>query len=379
MQELTSRVAGVVAKVMPTTACTSIDGVHERRYLANNFHIRQIITLHDPRHPNWSAETDITESLAIMTRQSHGDTEFISLARYPRNTEEVLHLRERILSGTLGELGMRCLWPAQRMQAGDWSPSIWFHPKLANACYEIDSNAQKTGWMRLGDEWPIQTTKQIVGQKKWKWCDEQHAVVSATRYAGMDAQTTVNGKIDGWAKPTLVREPARTRTIENLASKAGILHVANTQDAGSARLFAIVLEVPAVGYTWTPVQQIETDEAQAIAVWLNSTPGRIVARRWISRKATWPYWQPKAIQQIVVPDVRGDVGKKMRRILAKAFRDTRGVEVPQYRDGACSVREAWDGAVAEATGISRRKISQWAKLLHKEPTIAQTTNLPESS
>lgn len=371
MQELISRDAGVMAKVMPTTACTSIDGLHERKYFAANFHIQKIITLHNPKHLNWSAETDITESLMVMTRKGQGDTEFISLAKYPRNADEVLQLRECILSGALEEWGTRCLWPTRRMLAGDWSPAIWFHPELANACGETGDLAGTERWTRLEKAWPVQTTKEIVGKQKWEWCDEQDAVVSVTRFAGMDAQTAISGKIDAWAKPT--PSHSSEQTIKNLQDKSGILHIANTQDSGSARLFAIVLPVPAVGYTWTPVQNIGADEAKAVAVWLNSTPGRIAARRWASRKLTWPFWQPKSIGQIVVPDVRRDADVNMRRILAKAFRDTQRMEVPQYRDGACPVREAWDDAVAEATGISRRKISRWAELLHKEPTIAQTT------
>ena len=377
MQELTDCETGVIAKVMPTTACTSVGGIHERKYWAENFHIRRIITLHDPKRPNWSAETDLTESLMIMAREKQGDTEFISLAQYPRDPEEVLELRELILAGTLKGWGMRCPWPAERMQAGDWSPAVWFHPELANACREIDDKAERKRWLRIGNAWDIQTTKEIVGKQKWQWCEKQDAVVQVTRYAGGNAQTKLSGSIDGWAKPTPSHNSKQT--IMNLWDKAGKLHIANTQDAGSARLFAIVLRSPAVGYTWTPVQQIKTDEAKAVAVWLNSTPGRIAARQWFSRKATWPFWQPKAIQQIVAPDVRGNAGEKIRHILVQAFQDTRRMKVPQYRDGTCPVRETWDDAVSEATKISRRKIRRWAELLHKEPTIAQAPESPEST
>lgn len=369
MNELVDRQIGVVARVMPATVCTAIDNA-KRRYLAKNFNIRKIITLHDPKKPNWSADTDIPESLVVMTRQGNTDTEFISLARYPRKAEDVWQLYECILTRKLGSWGTRCSWPITRIQIGDWSPAVWFHPELANAFREIDDLNSKTGWMRLGDGWPIQTTREIVGKQKWQWCDPHGAIVNVTKGSGESAQTTIAGKIDAWAKPA--PEHNSLQTIENLKGKEGLLHIANTQNASSARLFAIVLDTLSVGYAWTPVQQIESNEANAIAVWLNSTLGRIAARRWASRHLSWPLWQPKAIQQIVVPDVRGNSGKKMRRVLANAFQSTQGMEVPQYRDGTCPVREAWDDAVAEATGISRRKISRWAELLHKEPTIAQT-------
>ena len=39
---------GVLAKVIPATACTGASGVDERRFLADRFHIERIVTTHDP-------------------------------------------------------------------------------------------------------------------------------------------------------------------------------------------------------------------------------------------------------------------------------------------------------------------------------------------
>ena len=40
---------GVLAKVIPTTACIGASGVDERRFLAERFHVERIVTTHDPR------------------------------------------------------------------------------------------------------------------------------------------------------------------------------------------------------------------------------------------------------------------------------------------------------------------------------------------
>ena len=84
---------GVLGKVLPTTACTSTSGVAERKYLAKHFHIDTIVTSHDPKHPNFSVNTAIHESLLVCRRRtretSDKPTLFISLHKMPRTQSEV--------------------------------------------------------------------------------------------------------------------------------------------------------------------------------------------------------------------------------------------------------------------------------------------------
>jgi len=80
------RETGVLAKILPVTACTSAGGLAERRFLAVRFHIERIVTSHDPKRPNLSANTGIHEALLIARRKDVGSekpTEFVSLARIP--------------------------------------------------------------------------------------------------------------------------------------------------------------------------------------------------------------------------------------------------------------------------------------------------------
>ena len=59
---------GVLAKVMPVTACTGASGLRERRFLASRFHVDVIVCSHDPREPNLSTHTSINECLLIARR-----------------------------------------------------------------------------------------------------------------------------------------------------------------------------------------------------------------------------------------------------------------------------------------------------------------------
>ena len=63
---------GILATVMPVTACTGASGLRERRFLASRFHIDTIVCSHDPRNPNLSTHTSINECLLIARRRDGG-------------------------------------------------------------------------------------------------------------------------------------------------------------------------------------------------------------------------------------------------------------------------------------------------------------------
>lgn len=371
MEELVDHKQGVLAKIMPTTACTAIDAT-ERIFLAERFDIALVVTIHDSRDFNWSAETDITESMLVARRRNGDDrpTRFISLARKPKNAEEVQDLHQRILKRDLGAWGRECEWSRERMAGGDWSPAVWFHPELAEAARTLEELADEdAAWTRIGKVWgDVNTTKQIVGQEKWEWCEEHEAEVSVIKGAGMDAQTRIEGAIDGWARRAKQWKD-NERVLHNLTEKASYLLITNTQNSSSAKLNSVAVNKRVVGYTWTPVQMISKEEAEAIAVWNNSTMGRIAMRKLGSRSLTWPMYQPQAISQLVVPDLSGGSGEAAKRRLCDAFALTKNELVPQYRQGILGVREIQDDAVAEATGLDRSWIRDCANLLSEEPTI----------
>ena len=60
---------------------------------------------------------------------------------------------------------------------------------------------------------------------------------------------------------------------------------------------------------------------------------------------------------------------RVRRILADCWEHTRDMEVPQFRDGECKVRQLWDKAVAEAMGWDSQEMARLRHLLHQEPHV----------
>lgn len=221
---------------------------------------------------------------------------------------------------------------------------------------------------RLGDLYQVSTTKETVGKSKWTWCDERDAEVPVVKSASESGQTRIRGRIDGWAKRA-PRQQDNQRELDLLTAKAGRLLVANTQNASSGRLVAVAFPRPLVGYAWTPVRNVTTQDAQALVVWINSTIGRILLRKYASRSTHWPMYQPAAIKQLVVPNTTGKHWKRMRQPLLDAYRATKDKTVPQYRDSDTEVRRIWDHAAAKAAEVQPRTIDRWRRQIEVEPFV----------
>ena len=136
---------GVLGKVIPATACIGKSGVHERRFLAERFHIERVVTTHDPKRINFSENTGIHECLLLCRRWPEGKrppTEFVSLRRMPENAAEAAEVADALASGNPGDWGNVHHWPADRVSGGDWTPVQWYDGGLADATVELEANAR---------------------------------------------------------------------------------------------------------------------------------------------------------------------------------------------------------------------------------------------
>ena len=62
---------GVLASIIPTTACVGRAGLESRRFISQRFHLKYVITLHDPERPAFSENCALSESLLIGSRHIH--------------------------------------------------------------------------------------------------------------------------------------------------------------------------------------------------------------------------------------------------------------------------------------------------------------------
>ena len=105
-------------------------------------------------------------------------------------------------------------------------------------------------------------------------------------------------------------------------------------------------------------------EAKAIAVFLNSTAGRLQLLRNPGRKLAFPQYDPEPLESIRIPNVQDD---RICSILAGCWERTKDMVVPQFRDGECEVRRLWDEALAQAMGWDAAELASLRHLLHQEP------------
>ena len=115
-----------------------------------------------------------------------------------------------------------------------------------------------------------------------------------------------------------------------------------------------------------PVTGFSPEESKAIAVFLNSTIGRIQIMSNAGRTLEFPMYRPATYANIRIPDIKS---ARIRDILADCWERTKEMHVPQFRDGECEVRRLWDEAVAEAMGWDADELARLRNLLHNEPHV----------
>ena len=156
------------------------------------------------------------------------------------------------------------------------------------------------------------------------------------------------------------------KNAEKLLNKSGYLLITSGQDISSARLTAVASDKKYVGRGWSPLSNIDINEAKGLAVFLNSTIGRLQFLRIPSQSLHFPIYAPSSLKTIMIPDLKN---KNIYDKLEKCWELTKDMEVPQYRDGECEVRQLWDRAVCDAIDLDYEYISKLRNLLHKEPIV----------
>ena len=360
---------GILAMVHPTIALTNPSGQQERQILAQRFHIHTVLTCHQPGNINMSQNTSINESIVVMRRHPDGPkppTRFIHLDRMPVDESEVEDLHRCLLECPLGQIpngwGEISQWPADRMAGGNWTPAIWRSPALAQVTYAY---AEREGMQGIEQEDIYQS-----GRRVSEFCKEARAsdedCFALLHSKGADGQTKITAVPDRYYKP---QDPASAKCLQgvnNLKARAGHLLITDGQRNTTARLTAVASDSTYVGVGWMPVTGFSPEESKAIAVFLNSTIGRIQIMSNAGRTLEFPMYRPATYANIRIPDIKS---ARIRDILADCWERTKDMDVPQFRDGECEVRCLWDEAVAEAMGWDADELARLRNLLHNEPHV----------
>ena len=367
---------GLLAMVNPTIALTTASGRQERVVLARRFHIHTLLTCHDPRQINLSQNTSINESM-IVARRHQGPrppTRIVSLDRFPSDENQAAELHRCLSDCTTGLLsdgwGEVSEWPADRIEAGDWSAAAFRSPQLAEAAAQI---ANEERLLSIIDQEAVPSAVlQGGGRALAKANPGVPGSFPVLYHKGAEAQTQIHAEPDVWFVSTKqagfngLLDGQEDSHAEKLLQNAGHLLVTSGQRTSTARLTAVASEVKYIGVGWMPVPGVTFEQAKAAAVFLNSTAGRLQLMQNPGKALDFPVYRPGAYEEIRVPDLADE---KAVSVLAMCWDQTRDMEVPQFRDGECEVRRLWDEAVAKALGRDPDWLSEWRQLLHDEPHV----------
>ncbi len=368
---------GVNVLISPTIALSGPSGLHERLVLAREYYIHTVLTCHQPGNVNLSQDTSINESIIVMTKRQDTKprTRFIQLDRLPVNENEVEDMHRSLLKSPEGEIqngwGEVSYWPVELIDAGDWTPAIWRSPVLAKAAAQFANDNGMTCMKDFGFS-SHQTGRELTGSHQRAEGDVRGSF-PVLDSAGLHGQRKIDSEPESrWVTKT----PGEQRMHANggtypesdkILSKAGYLLVPFRQGNTSARLTAVASCQKFVGNGWMPVTDVTEDEGKAIAVFMNSTAGRLQIMRNAGMTLAYPNYPPAAYTKVRVPDIKDD---QIREPLVRCWERTKNMEVPQYRDGECEVRRLWDEAVAEAMDWDADELARLRHLLHREPHVS---------
>ena len=138
------------------------------------------------------------------------------------------------------------------------------------------------------------------------------------------------------------------------------------QRSSTSRLTATADNGKFVGNGWMPVTGVSPEEAKALAVFLNSTVGRLQLMRNPGRTIEFPIYSAAEASNLRTPNIKDAY---VRKTLAACWEHAKEMEVPQFRDGECEVRILWDNAVAEAMGWDPGELARLRELLSNEPHV----------
>ena len=361
---------GVLAKVIPATACIGSSGVDERRFLADRFHIERIVTTHDPKRINFSENTSIHECLLICRRRPEGDgpaTEFVSLRVMPDSVEEVIEAVNAIGSGQPGHWGNVHRWPADRVNAGDWTPAQWYDGQLAETVWFLEGHGQLT----LAGSVLTPGPTGRAAQDSWRRSEGD----------GDPRAVKVFDSVSAKIRRTMLDAPEqrvapagrRAHLYERVLGGAGNLMLATRYNTVSGRVTALWSETPTFGFGWIPARGADGVYEQAICAWWNSTPGRLLLLNRRAKTLTYPKWSVAHLTSLPVPRPSSAGCAE----LTEAWNRCRLLPMLPLRDAEkCAARQAIDEAAALVLGLDSGELADWRRRLAAEPTVTNSRQDP---
>ena len=368
---ITKSQASVIACVLPLVTATNASALEIRKFLAGRFFVETIVTSHDPTRIYFSENTTIGELLLVCRRRSGNPappTKIVNLYTNPETPVEALGVARDIASGnTSGIKGSVQVWPASRIEAGDWGGVQFLSPYLCEQFLDLKQNRHfKTRQLEtIANVGPAGRRT----QDAFKRSDlpDKHAM-QALWYHKTDVTQSMLAQVDTYIVPI----SKKRHLAESYWSQRGTLLLPTRVRTNTVRTVSVHLEQRVLGSAWVPCRPFSNDPniEKAICAYLNSVVGILVVLGDRSLKIlSYPQFSLDDLRRIPVPDFP-NMDSAQLQIMADAYDalcESILLPLPQILQD--ETRAALDEAVIAALGIDREVVANIRRELSREPSI----------
>ena len=372
---------GVLANILPMTACTGGAAAEQRRFLASRFWIKYVVMCHDPKNINLSQETSINECLLIGTRRGAGKgkpTTFVNLARYPLNTEDAQAIAGAIRDGNFEAIGRATIWPSERVESGDWSPVQWYSAKLAAACTDLRESASLATAGSLY-QFGVQGRNVSHCFEPIEGNPRTHGRLGILTSIAEDRRSCLAGAVDEvWQIMPVEKRDKRggTDEVPKYVHEQGWTLAAQRFSPPSSRTVSQYTAEQALGTAYVAIRTDTSDEAKALNLLWNSTSVLTQLLSMRAKKATYVHWKPTQLQTVKLPPNAREPA--LVRALAVVHDDLAALEIGRLRDAADDpVRATIDDATCRLFGLASDTVAQWRTWLSQEPFMHNASPLDD--
>ena len=291
----------LLSLVLPVSVLEASSNFYLRAFMLSNFSIDFIIVSADPRNPNFSYSTNLSECLILLrkTKTKVENCTVVRLNELPRNTLEGILMAKRLvrqLNGKSDQLNeqvniSKVQTSSLREMVWNWSPLVRFPPKLMAYLDGILNGKimeSKIEISRFGEFLKSKPSGSIANPRLFRGKFIEDNLVQNNGGPFKVLYEAGGGVID---KILLRPDYKQTNyTIKNNGTRTVQIHAGHVVIPESFRLNTMPLiasftphnVVSSVAYSVT-TGDLETDKA--LCVWLNSVFGLIMIRTYLSTVA----------------------------------------------------------------------------------------------
>ena len=373
--------AGTLAAVLPlvNSANASFRGL--RQFLGRKYHVETIVTSHDPTRIYFSENTNIGEMLLVCrswrdSEKPKPPTRIVNLAVNPSTPADAINLASAIENDSVEsqKYGTVQEWAADRIERGDWGGVQFLSPHLCNRFSELAGGEMfsATALGEIADTGPA-------GQGIRGVFDRSDMPGAGGMEAIWHHKTDVTKTMSAVADTHIIPKPGKEAAARRLWNQRGFLMLPTRTFLKTVRMFAIRLDMRAVGSAWVPCKPraevsaggVTTEQLErALCVYFNSTIGilAMLGNR-SNKKPTYPQYSMDDLRKVFVPDFKR-LGAGAVEALADAYGALAEREVqPLPRVDICPTRRALDEAVCAALGLDGETVEVIRRQLAAEPSV----------